>query len=313
MTTMQGTPPPTPELEESVEAFEARLAAENPALKAELDQIIDGIPDPSAPAPTATPTPPQAPQATPPQATEPTPPAATTPAPPQATEPTATPTPTAAPTPPQPGTDAQPELTTDQVLQQQNSKLAAENLQLKYQAEQARVAGEIAKMEQDEKARLLAAGWDEEAAAESARSLGALAKYDNDYIQLRGRIQDEAFRLGQEHGLTIEQVKTLATATTPQAFQSSLQEFVGAQTPAEKQLRAELEALKQKDATRDVEIADLKKQMVPNGQVFGNIPGGGGPSAPPQNVPALATEILDSGRMPTDEEWKMLDEYWASP
>ena len=279
MTTEQGTletaQQPVEEL--NIEAFEASLP---PEVKASLDAAIDGLPDPVMPTESVTPTE----SVVPAESVTPTVQAPTDPPPPA---------PIAAPTAPDP----------------RYQQLEQENYHYRQIARASQDEREIAKLMETERTRLVGEGWGETEATTAVETLGQVAAYDASFIRDRKILQDAAFMSGNNHNLTLEQIQDLANSRDANDFRGKLNNLIGNQPNLHPQVLAKFSTLEKENATIKAENEALKKQVVPNGQRFGEIAG-----APVQGQPmdpvAMSARVLDGGQPPTDSELQAFDKYF---
>ena len=82
-----------------------------------------------------------------------------------------------------------------------------------------------------------------------------------------------------------------------------------APTAREQELTAETQRAQAALAAKDAEIDALKKQVVPNGQTFGNLGGVG--QAPVGDMGTMMKGNLDSGQPLSEEAGKAFDAWMA--
>ena len=222
---------------------------------------------------------------------------ATTAEPAPETPPTDTP-----PTDPPPATEPPP--VGQQVDVAEYRRLQQESIQHRHQAQAAQDAQYATQFAEDWRNARVREGWDEQQAAAAATTLrDSYAQGAQAYRSQQG-IVEAAFMAGQESDLSLDQVRELASSANVEAFRTTLHRLTSsAPTARERELEQQLKEQTEKVETLSSEFAELKKQVVPSGQRFGDIAGTGAPETQ-QNQGPTPTEILDGA-------WDQPESYWT--
>lgn len=185
-------------------------------------------------------------------------------------------------------------------------RLALENFHYKQMYQAQRDVYEVDQYVAGKAQALRVEGWEEEQIAPFTAALKQEVAADLSTLRERNLMQEGAFAAGRKYGMNMDQVKELATARDRSDFQGILQRHVTTAPSAREQ---ELQTQLQMAAS---ENEKLKRQVVPNGQRFGDL-GGATPAATPSMDRATVSSLLDNGGFGiSEDQGKAFDAAWAS-
>ena len=124
-------------------------------------------------------------------------------------------------------------------------------------------------------------------------------------------IQAAAISAAKEHSLSLDHVEHLMSSTSREDFMARMGGFANdTPSPREQALQRENADLKKSQTKLESEVAEIKSNMVPNGQRFGDLNGTGN-AQPTADIALRSTEALNSGEDISDADWSVLQQMFA--